>query len=42
MLTSQGVGFYSYIAAMVFGDTSESVGEVLVRALLLSPPEPLD
>jgi len=34
MLTLQGVGFYSYIAAMVFGDTSESVDEVLVRAFL--------
>ena len=27
MLTS--VGFYSYIAAMVFGDTSESIDEVI-------------
>jgi len=43
MLTSKGVGFYSYIAAMVFGDTSESVDEVLVRAFLfVSLRTPLD
>ena len=30
MLTSVAdVGFYSYIAAMVFGDTSESIDEVI-------------
>ena len=28
MLTSQGVGYYSYIKDWVFGDTSESVDEV--------------
>jgi len=42
MLTLKGVGFYSYIAATVFGDTSESIDEVSVRAFLLSPSEPLD
>ena len=31
-----GVGFYSYMNATVFGDTSESVDEVLVRVFLLS------
>ena len=29
MLTPNGVGFYSYMVAMVFGDTSESVDEVI-------------
>ena len=29
MLTPPGVGFYSYIAAMVFGDTSKGVDEVI-------------
>ena len=28
MLTPSGVGFYSYMTAMVFGDTSISVDEV--------------
>lgn len=28
MLTPDGVGFYSYMTAMVFGDTSISVDEV--------------
>jgi len=41
MLTSQGVGFYSYIAAMVFGDTSESVDEVLVRAFFIVTIRPI-
>jgi len=36
MLTLQGVGFYSYIAAMVFGDTSESINEVISPRFLLS------
>ncbi len=32
MLTSAyGVGFYSYMIAMVFADTKESVDEVLVH-----------
>lgn len=30
------VDFYSFITAMVFGDTSENVDEVLVRVFLLS------
>jgi len=29
MLTLQGVGFYSYMVAMVFADTSISVDEVI-------------
>jgi len=29
MLTLQGVGFYSYITAVVFGDTRKSVDEVI-------------
>jgi len=37
MLTLQGVGFYSYITAVVFGDTRKSVDEVSVHVFYLSP-----
>ena len=36
MLTSQGVGFYSDMIAMVIPNTSESVDEVLVHVFFLS------
>lgn len=38
MLTLKGVGFYSYITAVVFGDTRKSVDEVSVHVFLLSIP----
>ena len=41
MLTPNGVGFYSDMYAMVFGDTSISVDEVISpRFLFLSTPDP--
>lgn len=36
MLTPYSVGFYSYMCAMVFGDTSISVDEVISPRFLLS------
>ncbi len=36
MLTSDGVGFYSYMIALVFGDTLESIDEVISPRFLLS------
>lgn len=42
MLTPNGVGFYSYMTAMVFGDTSISVDEVTSPRFLLSAPGGLD
>ena len=42
MLTPYGVGFYSYMTATVFGDTSISVDEVTSPRFLLSIPGDLD
>ena len=38
MLTPYGVGFYSYMTAMVFGDTSISVDEVTSLRFFIVPP----
>ena len=39
MLTPYGVGFYSYMTAMVFGDTSISVDEVTSPRFFIVPPQ---
>ena len=40
MLTPMGVGFYSYMIARVFGDTSRNVDEVNSPRFSFSVPHP--